>query len=319
MPDVSSFPDSKHFSIQPLADGIHAVLFKEGGSAICNSGIIDLGGISLVFDTFLTPCAARELHQAVVHLVGQEPDFVINSHYHNDHVWGNQEFSPPLHIVASYRTCQLMRTAGKKELEDEKATAVQSLSHFRDLYREADSDEKREAALLFLGYFEGLVQDLPRLKVRFPDILYKGRLAFHGTKRSAELISFDDCHTGNDALLFLPEEGILFMSDLLFTGCHPYLGDGDPINLLHSLEEIKSFKADRFVSGHGPVGTREDLNLMIEYIETCLRTARTLIKGSGVDEEKIMAQEIPQPFRQWKVSSFYYSNLKALCKMLSSD
>jgi cyclase len=313
------FPDSKDFTIHPLAKGVYAAIAKDGGSAICNAGIIDLGGICMVFDTFLTPMAARGLRHTVKHLVGKDPDIVINSHYHNDHIWGNQAFSSSAHIIASKRTYQLMITAGKKELEEETASAKQSLAHFRDQYQKAATKDQRKAATLFLGYYEGLVHDLPHISVRLPDILYDGRLVFHGSKRSAELISFDNCHTGNDAVLFLPDDGILFMGDLLFVGCHPYLGDGDPANLVKTLQEIEDFKAHWFVPGHGLPGTKTDLNLLVEYIESCLKTAKTLVKEDRTDQEAINALEVPGKFKHWQLSMFYQSNLRALCSHLASD
>ena len=37
MPSELALPDSKHFTVQPLAEGIFAVIAKDGGSAICNA------------------------------------------------------------------------------------------------------------------------------------------------------------------------------------------------------------------------------------------------------------------------------------------
>ena len=36
---------SGHFSVQLFADGIYAAIHTKGGSAICNAGLVDLGGI----------------------------------------------------------------------------------------------------------------------------------------------------------------------------------------------------------------------------------------------------------------------------------
>jgi glyoxylase-like metal-dependent hydrolase (beta-lactamase superfamily II) len=319
MPSELALPDSKHFTVQPLAEGVFAVIAKDGGSAICNAGIIDLGNMCLVFDTFLTPSAAEDLRQSVKHLVGNDPDIVINSHYHNDHIWGNQAFPSTVHIIASSRTYQLMMTAGKKELEEETATAGQSLAHFKDQYQKAETEDQRRTADLFLGYYEGLVHDLPHLAVRFPDILYEGRLSFHGSKRSAELIPYDNCHTGNDAVLFLPDDGIIFMGDLLFVGCHPYLGDGDPANLVKTLKKIQHFKATRFVPGHGSLGTTADLDLLVEYIEGCQKAAQVLVKEGRADKEIIKAMEVPGKFKHWYLAMFYQSNLRSLCSHLVSE
>ncbi len=309
MTKLNTVPESKYCTLQPLGDGIFAALNMQG-----NSGIIDLGELCLAFDTCITPSAAEELKQLAPQLTGHDTDIVINSHYHNDHTWGNQAFGPPVHIIASDRTYQLMLTEGKKELEDATANSAHTLAHFREKYQKVETEDQRFEAQMFIEFYGGIVQDLPRLSVRLPDITYKERLTLHGTKRSAELISFDNCHTGNDAVLFLPEDGIVFMGDLLFVGCHPYLGEGDPVNLIEAIKKIKDYQATRFVPGHGPVGTKADLDLIIEYIESSVATAQDLVKRGRTDKESIDALRVPERFRRWQLPSFYQSNLRALGK-----
>ncbi len=313
----TNLPETMHFTLEPLADGVYAAIHRMGGAADCNAGIIELGELCLVFDAFLTPSAAEDLQQSLRHLVGYGPDLVINSHYHNDHTWGNQVFSPPAHIVASRRTYELMLTAGKKELEEESASASQTLALFKDRCQKASTEDEKFIAGLFLGIYEGLVKDLPRLTVRLPDIIFQECLSFHGTKRSAELIAYDNSHTGNDAVLFLPDDGIIFMGDLLFVGCHPYLADGDPAHLVQTLKTIQELKATRFVPGHGSPGTMADLELLVAYIEGCLETAQSLVNAGKADKDTINALAVPEPFRSWQLPGFYKTNLRFLCERLT--
>ena len=49
---------SNHFSLERLADGVFAAIATGSGAAVANAGIIDLGGRTLVFDTFMTSQAA---------------------------------------------------------------------------------------------------------------------------------------------------------------------------------------------------------------------------------------------------------------------
>ncbi len=98
----TNFKGSKHFVLHSLDEGISAAIAEDGGSAISNAGLIDLGGQILVFDTFLTPQAATDLRRSATEL-GRVPQIVINSHYHNDHIWGNQVFASDAQIVSS--TC----------------------------------------------------------------------------------------------------------------------------------------------------------------------------------------------------------------------
>ena len=104
---------SKHFSLHPLTENMYAAIASDQGAAIGNSGLIDLGGQIIVFDTFLTPQAAADMRKASEELFGRAPDFVINSHYHNDHIWGNQVFAEVSHLLSTISTRELIATAWK--------------------------------------------------------------------------------------------------------------------------------------------------------------------------------------------------------------
>ena len=109
--------ESRHFKIETLADGVFAAIHRPGGWAIGNAGIVDLGDFTLVYDTFITIEAGQELREAAETLTGNPVKIVVNSHYHNDHVWGNQVFDPETLIVSSADTRQLFTTKGKEEYD----------------------------------------------------------------------------------------------------------------------------------------------------------------------------------------------------------
>ena len=68
-------PDSRHFRLEQLAEGVYAAIHIEGGGAIGNAGIVDLGDRTLVFDAFLAPQPAADLRTAAEALTGR-PDEV---------------------------------------------------------------------------------------------------------------------------------------------------------------------------------------------------------------------------------------------------
>jgi glyoxylase-like metal-dependent hydrolase (beta-lactamase superfamily II) len=308
--------DSRHFDLQPLAEGVLAAIATFGQSAVCNAGIIDLGGQTLVFDTFLTPQAATDLRQAITHRLGPARCLVVNSHYHNDHTWGNQAFAD-VPILASRRTRALMATAGAEELEWYSANSAARLESLRASYQKADGSQQQEA-LLWIGEYAGIVEALPDLKVCLPTITFDDRLEIHGSRYSAELLSYEGAHTGHDTALVLPQAGIVFAGDLLFVGCHPYLGDGDPWGLLQALRSLLQLQAAWYVPGHGPVGTVDDVRRLIEYVEHCLATASELLAGEQPAEARVAEIEIPERYAPWWVPSFYRANLRFLCERLSS-
>ena len=52
---------SKHFQLQQVAEGVYAAIHIDGGAAIGNAGIVDLGDRTLIYDTFFTPQTAEDL------------------------------------------------------------------------------------------------------------------------------------------------------------------------------------------------------------------------------------------------------------------
>jgi cyclase len=305
-------PGSKHFRLQQLAEGVYAAIHMGGGAAIGNAGIVDLGGRTLVFDSLYTPQAAADLRAAAEALTGRPVDAVINSHWHSDHIWGNQVFSADTDIIATAETRRLViATRGEEDYDSLLANAEASLERVRARFQAAEDEGLRSELALWMDEYQGLVEAKPILQVRPPNVTFARRLVFHGADRSAELIALVGGHTVSDAVLFLPQERIAFMSDLLFTGCHPYLGDGDPQGLLHALDKVSERGPKMLVPGHGPVGVADDLKLMRQYVTELDGLACTMVED-GEAEEAIDAMAIPQPYGDWLIAAFFRANMHFL-------
>jgi cyclase len=318
MPDElsPSIFESRHFVFEQLADGVFAAIARDGGWAISNAGIVDLGGLTVVYDTSLTPRAAQDLRRFADEATGRAPDIVVNSHYHNDHIWGNQVFGPLARIVATNRTRELILTDGQAELQDCVAEASNRLSSLREQDAAAATEEDRNALSLWIAYWEGLVQELPHLTVSLPEITFDTRLLIHGTHRSLELIEFKAAHTGSDTALYLHAESVVFASDMLFVNCHPNLVDGDPHRLLKALQSLGALGAAVYVPGHGPVGGLADLQLVAAYIGDCLDVARALIRTGVANAASIRKLPIPAKYGAWQQRQFFANNIQSLCRRL---
>jgi glyoxylase-like metal-dependent hydrolase (beta-lactamase superfamily II) len=308
----SDLPQSRHFELQEIATGTYTAIAKEGGWAISNSGMFDLGHETLVFDTLLTPRAAKDLRLFAEYLFRRSPDIVINSHYHSDHIWGNQAFLPGAQFVSTDLTRELIVTEGAEELRYYNAHSAERLAQLQAV---ASADGQPQAG--WLSYYEALNEELPHLQVCLPTITFDNRLQIHGTAGEAHLISFSGAHTGSDTLLYLPQQGVVFMSDLLFIGYHPYLADGNPYQWLKVLHEVRQIDADYFVPGHGPVGTRADLDRLIAYIEHCIETSHMMVREGMGSDDYIELLTIPEEYAGWQMPDYYYANLRFLCRRLA--
>jgi glyoxylase-like metal-dependent hydrolase (beta-lactamase superfamily II) len=186
-----------------------------------------------------------------------------------------------------------------------------NLEATRKQYQETVEGGQRRQLVLWLDYYQSIVDAKPILQIRAPNVTFAERLTFHGADRSAELISFDGGHSESDAVLFLPQEGIAFMSDLLCIGHHPWLVGGDPERFRHTLEAISALAPKLLVPGHGPVGTADSLTLIRQYIHTLDGIARKMVED-GEGEETIDAMTIPEPYVDWLFASFFSDNMHFL-------
>lgn len=302
--------ESKHFKVELISPGVYAAINKAEGHAICNSGIIDLGEETLVFDCFISPSAARDLKKVAEELTGNPVKYVINSHYHNDHIRGNQVFTDA-RILATKATFDLIQTKDPEELESEKASIDKRIELFEKKLINAQNEHEKEECSMVLHYFHAIKESFEDYQLTLPDSIISDSTCIEGSERRIVLLSKGSGHTPNDLVMWLPKEKVLFTADLVFIGIHPWLGDGsvpDWINYLNSLLELKP---EIVVPGHGPVGNSQDIKTMITYLNMSSEIIDDAIK-KGKKAEEIAASPIPESFRQWWLSHFFSPNLVGL-------
>jgi len=316
----AQLPKSKHFQIEPLADGVFAAIASEHGYAICNAGIVDIGDKTIIFDTFISPNAAEDLLKAAKQLTSHEATYVVNSHYHNDHIRGNQVFSPDVDIISTTWTREAIAQKEPEEIRWEKENVPQGIIDAKSkLIAEKDPRRRRELTLLIV-YYKAIIESHQQLKTRLPNITFESpKLVLHGAKRTVELLSLVG-HTASDLVLYLPDEKIAFMSDLLFINIHPYLASGFPERWKESLSMVEALGIQTVVPGHGPVGRSADLSVMAQYIQSLENIAANMIK-SGRSIEEASLQPIPSQFETWLLffDNFFVDNLQFLYKCLKQE
>ncbi len=111
--------DKTFFQLEQVVEGVYFAQALPGTGTLGNAAIVDLGDSTLIFDTFLTPQAAQALRKAAEQLTGRPASYVIDSHYHADHVMGNQGFLPEAVFVSTSRTRQLIEESKFLDALDE--------------------------------------------------------------------------------------------------------------------------------------------------------------------------------------------------------
>lgn len=300
--------NSKYFYLHTVGEGVYAAITIPRAGAWGNAGIVDLGDRTLVFDTFLTPRAARDLRAAAEHLTGHSVAYVVNSHYHMDHIQGNQVFDDA-RIIATERTREILANRGAALVSQVKAHPEYPDSFDELITQERDEAKQRDLAITQNEY-RVLNEDRAELELRLPDITFERRLTLHGSWRTVELLSHGGGHTPSDAFLYLPAERIVFMGDLVSVRTHPsFFGDANA--WLSMLDQVAQLDIQTLIPGHGDVGSWDNVGIVRQYIADLKALAEKSIQ-SGKSAAEVAAIPIPGAYAQWDAPTVFADNMKYL-------
>lgn len=316
----TEIPVSQNFHLVKMADGVYACIDKRGGKAICNAGIIDIGEGTIIFDTFLSPEAASEIPLLVKKFKLPPIKFVINSHWHNDHIRGNQVFSEEVDIISTKKTAELIKINEPKQIAAEKNYAPGQLAYQDSLlnnYKGDHADRAYQTILMWHGYYTALVESHQILKTRIPNVFVDKEKTIIGTKRKVNLFSYGRGHTESDLILYLPDEKIVFTADLVFIGMHPYMADGYIEDWKNCLTFIEGLAIEKLVPGHGNIGDAKDLQIMKDYLEMMEKQAQIMI-NQGISITEAESIDVPEPFTEWWFGNFFAINLRFMYNELNN-
>ena len=225
-----------NFELHEVADGVWAAIVDDDAPAVGNAAIVDLGDETLVFDTTMSFQLAQRLRKEAQELTGRDPGVLVNSHWHGDHILGNQSFTGK-RIVSTGRTKELIETRAAERLEQNKQR------------------------------YEEEAPELHAIILTPPTETFEHRLELG----RAELLTYGGGHTESDAFLWIPDAATLLAADLVVIDNHAWVGDGDVATWRKILKKLEELDPEVVVPGHGPVGTGDDIALMDAYLAELLR------------------------------------------------
>lgn len=222
-----------HFTLVPVAQGAYAAIAKrEDRASVGNAGFVTGPDGVLVVDAFATPEAAEELLSTIRGIAREPVRWVVNTHYHLDHVGGDRVFTKQGAVVLAHANVRAwVRTENLK------------------WRREIKPEEKAMLAALAL-----------------PDVTYRDAVTVWTGSKKIE-ISVKPGHTGGDSVVFVPSVNVLYTGDLFWKETVPNLVDADTRAWIQTLDGfLAEHPASRFVPGHGEVGSALDVRYFRDYL-----------------------------------------------------
>ncbi len=294
--------ESDFFTLFKLSSNCYAAIEKKGARTGSNAGFVDLGDKVIVFDTFMNINAAKDLLECIKKVTNKDPCFVVNSHYHLDHYGGNEILNSPI-IATRFIREKIVTEAPQtvKRILDIEEKDIKAKEEALKIETDKNKILDIENELLFLK----VIRENP-ITVTPPSILMEDTLTFHEPEIEAKLKLVSNAHTQEDLLLIVPDEKIVFMGDLVFSREDPWLGNGDPFNLMNVLDKILEQDFEYFVPGHGPLATREELKLQNQYTNEIINLVKLKME-KGEDIKEVKKSELSEVFHDWESPCFSWN------------
>jgi cyclase len=263
-------PADTSLTKEVLADGIY--LFRAPSAldlwTATNVVVIVNDQDVTVFDSNTRPRTARMVIAEIRKITPKPVRTLINSHWHQDHWSGNDEYVkafPGLQIVATTETRDYMKRMGSKFFADGlNASVVRSRAALDSAIKSgkqrdgtpltAEARRASEKDIAETAAFAAEVAAIPRV---LPTIAYNDSLVLWSGRREFRLISVTGDATGS-TVLYLPAEKILVTGDALVTqeegnGPPPWTTNSYAITpWRNSLRGLERLDANVVVPGQGP-------------------------------------------------------------------
>ncbi len=262
-------PDLEKTGLVKISDRVYAFVAVGPAAAEglgANSGFVVGDDGVLVVDSRYTPSLARELLDAIRSVTGAPIRYLVNTHYHPDHTWGNSVFKEEGAVIISHP---------RTRADIEKYSPLY-IEHYRTYQKEA---------------YE-LLKDVT---VVLPDSTFENELRINLGGVEVVLRHFGPGHTAGDCVVAVPRDGVVFTGGLAADGYHLNLGDesADFDNWAATLLRLDGMEFRYVVPSQGMVSESTLLATCRGYIETLRNQCREEIRSGSYLSVVALTMKVP--------------------------
>jgi len=197
-----------------------------------------------IIDDQLEPLTDQLL--ASIRTISEQPiRFVINTHYHGDHVGGNEDIGKSGAVIIAHDNIRVRMN--------------------RDEFNH------------FLG---DTTPAWP--KESLPVVTFTDQVTLHLNGESVSVTHVPHGHTDGDSIVFFPSSNVLHMGDIYFNGLYPYIdldGGGSVQGMISAVElgmELANAET-QVIPGHGPLSNLGELTAYHDFLAAARDNVQALI------------------------------------------
>ncbi len=254
---LSAQDKAVEFTTFQLSDTVY-MLKGRGGNVGISTGEDGL----FIIDDQVKP-VTTELLQAIRKISDKPVRIVVNTHFHADHVGGNE-------AIGSGGTMIIAQDNVRKRMTTEQVS----------IFMQKTTPPYAQDAL--------------------PLVTFNDRMTLHMNGESATAYHVANGHTDGDCIIHFPLSNVIHMGDMFFNGLYPFvdLDAGGSVQGLVEAADLAlslSNESTRIIPGHGPLGVTEDLKNYRDYLVKASANVQELIDEKMTLEQIIAAE----PTKEW--------------------
>jgi glyoxylase-like metal-dependent hydrolase (beta-lactamase superfamily II) len=225
-----------------IADNVYA--FQSEVYAQVTAGAVIGPSWAVIIDTLATPEEALSIRDFIEQELNVPVRYIINTHSHADHAWGNC-FFPGTTIIAHPLCRQYLDTRGRAALDDARRN--------NQIYR--------------------------NVKIVLPQITFDdGILNLRVGKKNLSLFPLPG-HSKDNVAVLVEEDRVLFAGDAAMP--LPYIVEGDLEELTASLKKMGRMGLENIIQGHGDIVLRGEIDNFIKDNLSYLSNIRKVVRRAS--------------------------------------
>lgn len=275
-----------------LADGVYAVLRHNASRdpSDANSLVIVNERDVVVVDANIVPSSSRAVIAEIKRLTPKPVRYVVNTHYHSDHLYGNmayQDAYPGVEFIAHPATRddylredppsleRNLQTEYPAAIERYRAAIARGRRTTGEPYTAADLEGFRHE----IRSYEWFLAEMKGFRHVPPTLTVADSLVLHRGERSIVIAHLGAAHTRGDLVVYLPRERVLATGDVVVSPV-PFAWEASVASWIGVLTKLKAYPTDYLLPGHGELQRDWSyVDLVREAFDSTLRQVSAAVQS----------------------------------------
>jgi cyclase len=284
-PAAAQAPSPSEVTFKQVAPDLY-FLFEFTSS---NAVVLTTDDGVLVIDTRQHPRDGQDLVDRIRKITDKPIKWVINSHFHGDHHFGNAPFKAAgATFVAQAETARIMQHVQAKEM-------ARRIDGFKN---------------------QGL--DPNEVKLVLPDVTFDSTMTIKLGGREVRLMYLGPGQQAGDTFVAIPHARALFTPGAFGKRSMPNMAFTPSVDSwVKLLEQVAAMDVDRILPAHGDVATRADVKELAAMLADEYATVKDAVgKGMSVDDA-IKTLTFPQ-YKDWRNYNRLAGEIRALYELIQT-